>query len=174
MKETYPIYGKLKFNKDSNTYEDYINFERNLLQLKYGNMAVKSFDFIESNLPLENFKELPIIPVVISLEDGSQEIITGLIDSGSTNSFIHCWVAKKIKAIVCDTMMTSGINSSIECKPVVSIKFSVESIDGWVEMNVGIIDTKHPNFHIILGRDFMEKFKSITFDFENRKTTLDY
>lgn len=174
-KSNYPIYGNIRINKRCDTYDNYLNFERNLISLKYGSMAVKSFDYMESNLPTENFKKFPAVPVVVSFGNNEQEIFTGLIDSGSNNSFVDVYVAEKINGIIIDTLTTSGINSNIERKPVIQIKLSVDSMEGnWVELKVGVMDTHHPNHQIILGRDFMKIFKRITFDFENKKTILDY
>jgi hypothetical protein len=170
-----PIYKNIKIDKQHQTYENYRNFQRNLILLKYGSMAVKSFDYMESNLPTENFKKFPAVPVVVSFGNNEQEIFTGLIDSGSNNSFVDVYVAEKINGVIIDSMTKSGINSNIERKPVIQIKLSVDSMEGnWVELKVGVMDTHHPNHQIILGRDFMEIFKKVTFDFENKKTILDY
>jgi hypothetical protein len=138
-------------------------------------MSEVSFDFQESNYFPEKFKKLPIVPIILAYGNGQQEIIGGLLDSGSTNSFIDVLYAKLVNGIIIDSMATSGITSIIENKPVINVKISNESMDGkWVELKVGVIDTHHPNYNIILGRDFLELFKSICFDFENQKTTVNY
>lgn len=138
-------------------------------------MSEVSFDFQESNYFPEKFKKLPIVPIILAYGNGQQEIIGGLLDSGSTNSFIDVSYAKLVNGIIIDSMATSGITSIIENKPVINVKISNESMDGkWVELKVGVIDTHHPNYNIILGRDFLELFKSICFDFENQKTTVNY
>lgn len=142
---------------------------------KYGYMSTVNFQFAESNLPLERLKELPVIPIVIAYGDKQQEIISALLDSGSTNSFIDVQYAKLINGQIIDVMKTSGVTSLVENKPVIEVRITNKSMEGkWVNMKVAVIDTHHPNYNIILGRDFMELFKEIKFDFENKVTTLKY
>ena len=138
-------------------------------------MSLKSHEFMESNHPVDKFKRLPLVPIVIYIDEENQERISGLIDSGSERSFIDVFYAKMVNGIIIDTLRTSGISSSIETKPVIQVKISTEALDKeWLALNVGVIDTLHPNHNIILGRDFMECFKEIIFDFENSKTILNY
>jgi len=142
---------------------------------KYGIMSETDFNFIKSNYPPERFKKLPVIPIVLSCGNGQQQIINGLVDSSSTNSFISVFYAKSIEGKIIDSIRTSGVTSIVEDKPVIKIKISNKSTEGqWIELNAAVIDTHHPNYDIILGRDFMENFKQITFDFQNQKTVLNY
>jgi hypothetical protein len=138
-------------------------------------MSNKIFEFIESNLPSEMFKKLPIVPITIKFNKENQEIIYALIDSGSNNSFIDVDTAKMINGVIIDSLRTTGITSSIEKVPVIKIEISIESMDGqWINIKAGVLDIKHPNFNLLLGRDFMENFKQITFDFETKKMILNY
>ena len=162
---------KPDYNLTLDIRKDSTNFTIN----KYGGiMSVKDFNFIESSLPSENFKFLPTIPII--LRDGENKmLIKGLIDSGATNSFIDVFYAKEIKGTIIDSIRTTGVTSTVEDKPVIEVEISNKSMDGkWVTLMVGVIDTHHPNFNIILGRDFMEMFKQITFDQENQKTILNF
>jgi len=138
-------------------------------------MSRKIFNFVESNLPSENFSKLPLIPIIIKIDENNQDIIFGLIDSGSTISFIDVDIAKNINGIIIDNAHTTGISAIIENRPVIEIIISNESMDGnWLNLKVAVIDSHHPNISLILGRDFMIYFKQIVFDMENKKTNLEY
>lgn len=142
---------------------------------KYEYMSEIGFNFIESNYVSENFKKLPIIPIIITHGNNQQETVSALLDSGSDISFINVYHAKVVQGQIIDTIRTSGVTSSIEDKPVIEIRLSNKSMDGnWINLKVAVIDTHHPNYNLILGRDFMELFKTITFDFDNQITTLNY
>jgi len=151
-------------------------FERSLFNLKYGKYMSKTpFSFIESNLPSDNFKKLPVIPISIKNKNSEQDIIQGLIDTGSDISFIDVFVAKQLNLSIIDTISASGITYSMERKPVCNVNISNEAMDGkWLNLNVGVTDTHHPNAQIILGRDFINTFKSVTYDIINNRMILDY
>lgn len=138
-------------------------------------MSLKTHDFVESNLPAENFSRIPLVPIVIQFDNGKQEFLTGLIDSGSDKSFIGVYYAVMIRGTIIDMATIAGITSPIETKPVIEIQISTEAMaKKWITLKVVVTDIQHPNHNLILGRDFMKLFKQITFDFENEKTILNY
>jgi|GEM_PF-5270099 len=139
-------------------------------------MSKHIYKFIESNLPADNFAGIPVVPVTIrNTGDFSLgTMVWAIVDTGSTNSFIDVLVAELLRTTVAGNLQTSGV-SGTERKPTCNLQLSNEALDGnWVEIVAGIIDCRHPNVQAILGRDFLDIFKSITYSGKDETIVFDF
>jgi len=150
---------------------DITNFNSWLFNLKYGKMSYNQYQFPISTDPRKP-ESLPLIPISIKSADNDKSTPSdyyGLIDTGSNMSFISVQLAKTIKCIITDSVIT-GTLTSTECKPIALVQMLCDSTDGvWITLKVIITDIQDPNMEIILGRDFINHF---VFEYNGKTKSL--
>ena len=149
-----------------------ITFETRLLHLKYNIVSKVSYPFIESNLPNDNFNNLPLVLIKVKFNNQIVECY-GLVDTGANTSMLSVGVASKLKTVNIDNLFTSTVNG-VEEKAVVEIELTTEALDNdWKKFKVGVTDFQHPNIQMLLGRDFLEYFK-LEYNQQNKTLSLEY
>ena len=135
-------------------------------------MSKQTYPFAESNLPYDTFSYLPLIPVQIQSENGILNE-NALIDTGANCSFIQVKLAEALSSKITGSMSIGGLTGKTDIVAT-NIILSCDPMDGnWCNLFVGITPQYHPNFRIILGRNFLENFK-ITYNGKNAQLDIEH
>ena len=72
------------------------------------------------------------------------------------------------------TYLSGTITNSQEY-PVCNVELSTDSMDGvHLPFNVVVCDLNNPNFQIIIGRDFLDIFKSVEYNGKKQNITMNF
>ena len=138
-------------------------------------MSIKTFQGIESNLPIENFAKIARIPILIKGDSDVQCQISGEIDFSREYSLLSVDWAKKLELKIIDSIPYTNTKGEVKYLPACKIRLSNESMDGkWVDFKVGITTIDHPNSNIILGQDFKKLFCLVDINSLTKEISLHY